>query len=770
MKVVLALAIIFGIILGGMWGGIGAGILVGFIFLVFKSSGKTEEASRSVSSRTRSKGSGDGDFTIRVELGGARYGHTRGGEDLNWVAHGDSVEVAGRNISAGLVYYVDGDAKVFEPSALNRKLPVGKAAEGVAAELSYYPCYEYLTPQQRGTYLDWLANDRIDVDPGVREFGYIFLFFYGLERRVLIDGDFSDDIAHEIARLMVTYSPHGRSKSLPSYFSQLLHFWGYHQGEERYAQIWPWILGLEHSVLSEDELALILGSLASRNLNVQADVAMEIARFDQNASRSNVLKRSSYEFKTLFHSRFSTVFPDGVPLKLGSRVVIDRYRPASASLLDGGVDCSRLEARATYASILSSHRKKLVAIWNECCTDLSGYVRAKSKSANKELDLLTLIATPPELRQETVDKIKPKFDELLAEGTPVDEFHFVAAGSIAAFFGTERREKYTPTQSKQLAEGLECLGFAVEPDPRTHGSGWNANKELAMLDLSIGGVPSAGFLGRCALVQMAASVAASDGGFDLRESETIACMIESEDMPEADRMRLRAWSALLERDLNNAPATIIKVAKAVPAVNSQAVAQVLCHVATADGIVTKDEERMLERIFRALNLSPEITSLLKKELDGFDEVAVSKSVQADPGESIPRPVSIAETKFKLDRDRIERLSAETAEVIGILSVAMAEAEEEVETPEVEGSDASGETIQEEAGWIEGLDEKFIPFVLKLVSKERWSKSEFESAASELHLMPNAVYDAINEWSDEYLGDFLLEDEDPVSVNLELIPS
>jgi hypothetical protein len=41
------------------------------------------------------------------------------------------------------------------------------------------------SPGCRGAYLDWLASDRSDASCPV---GYVFIYFYGLERRVLADG------------------------------------------------------------------------------------------------------------------------------------------------------------------------------------------------------------------------------------------------------------------------------------------------------------------------------------------------------------------------------------------------------------------------------------------------------------------------------------------------------------------------------------------------------------------------------------------------------
>lgn len=432
---------------------------------------------------------------ISLEMGNTKRRGNR--NTLTWISNNQSIEIAGRLINAGMIYVVDALPEAFEASAINRRLPVGQAAIGDYTQLPYYPCYDYLSPQQRGTYLDWLANDRRDANPQTRQFGYLFLFFYGLERRVLVDGDFSNEIAAEIARLIETYSPHGRSKSLPSYLSQLLHYWGFHQGQERYAEIWPWILKIRHSILDKDELNLVLASLAIQGANAPARVAREIAYHEADAVRSNVTTRSPDEFKALFDERFSSSFPDGLPLKLGQRTVVSRYRPASGTLrFEAENESAHFVARTTYVSIPSAEKKKLVTLWNNCCSDLSGYVRAKARSVGKSIDLRTLIATPVELRAQLVAPIAGAFNELLDSTAVDDEFCFLTAGIAGDFFGLESREKYTLAQSKQLAEGIECLGLKMEPDPRTHGAGLSANKEIVLFAVETDKEPSNSFLGR----------------------------------------------------------------------------------------------------------------------------------------------------------------------------------------------------------------------------------------------------------------------------------
>jgi tellurite resistance protein len=536
---------------------------------------------------------------------------------------------------------------------------------------------------------------------------------------------------------------------------------------DRYANLWPWILDLEHSVLDADELQLVLGSLANQGKSAPARVAREIAFNEPEAARSNVATRSPAEFRRLFDQRIVNEFPNGLPLRLGQRPALARYLPASAALrCQADNDKGTFVARTAYVSVDASERLKLVNLWNACCGDLSGYVRAKAKAVGKSIDLATLIATPPELRSQQAESLSRPFEDVLATAARDESFRFIAVGSLCNFFGVPAREKYTTTQSRQVAEGLECLGWLVEPDPRTHGASFAAAQEVVLFqgdDVS----PSPGFLGRCALVQMAATVASADDSFDLREHETISMLIDNSESSEGEKLRLRAWSFLLGRNLDSAPATITKVAKAVPAEKSQAVAQMLCRLATADSIVTKNEERMLARIFRNLGLNPETTAALMKELDGFDDVAVSTATEPAPGEAIPQPSAKTQPRFALDRARIQALAKETAEVIGILSVAMADAEHEVE---VAPSVSVQAVVVESPSWCEALNPQFVPLLLRLIEKDSWTRVDFDSASTDLHLMPNAAYDAINEWSDETLGDFLLEGDDLINVNRSLVPA
>lgn len=65
-----------------------------------------------------------------------------------------------------------------EPSAIDVELPVSSRI-APPAPLDYYPSYAALTPGQRTAYLNWLGDITMPIDVG-----YVFIFYYGLERHL----------------------------------------------------------------------------------------------------------------------------------------------------------------------------------------------------------------------------------------------------------------------------------------------------------------------------------------------------------------------------------------------------------------------------------------------------------------------------------------------------------------------------------------------------------------------------------------------------------
>ena len=126
-----------------------------------------------------------------------------------WVPKDGSAYVAGREIG-GMVYVGRGprtgslnepDNAFIDPS----KSVASRGGDYEGQGMDYWPNYSTIDARSRATYLDWLASGRDDSRYSV---GYVFLYFYGLERRVFVDKTDPQeraDIVAEVRRLLDLY-------------------------------------------------------------------------------------------------------------------------------------------------------------------------------------------------------------------------------------------------------------------------------------------------------------------------------------------------------------------------------------------------------------------------------------------------------------------------------------------------------------------------------------------------------------------------------------
>lgn len=106
------------------------------------------------------------------------------------------------------------DLSPDEPSTIYVKLPI-KKPDNIKSipRPDYYPTYAELTPEKRWIYLNWLRNLSEPID-----IGYVFLYYYGLERHLLL-GDF--DLAFDEILYLRKY--HHNSSFVSYSNSALLH-------------------------------------------------------------------------------------------------------------------------------------------------------------------------------------------------------------------------------------------------------------------------------------------------------------------------------------------------------------------------------------------------------------------------------------------------------------------------------------------------------------------------------------------------------------------
>jgi hypothetical protein len=181
----------------------------------------------------------------------------------------------------------------------------------------------------------------------------------------------------------------------------------------------------------------------------------------------------------------------------------------------------------------------------------------------------------------------------------------------------------------------------------------------------------------------------------------------------------------------------------------ETIASFMVLLAHADGYVSPDEVKFLEKLYRAFGIEPKrVFSDIQAASNGHPTAAVQSTKQS----------------FHLDADRIAALQKDTARVSALLSEIFVE--EEVPAPETAPSrDAECAAV---TPLLLGLDEAHEAFARLLLSRPRWARSELEDAASDLGLMLDGALEQVNEAAIDIFDTPLCEGGDPVDVNTELL--
>ncbi len=718
----------------------------------------------------------DNPFEIKVVFGTsprtilAATPRTRSKPKPVWHPPNQSLDIDGLQIAGGMVYTLERAMDwPGEPSAIIPSLRVDPVAADPTEDFGYYAGYDRITPAQRRSYLEWLAAGRTDADPARRSLGHLFLFFYGVERRVILDRDRDPALLEEIIRLLQQYGPAHRARSWKNCFLRLLHFGGWQLGGEAYRVIWPRLLEFDGERADAEGLRFVLASLYQRGEPMDWSVGYRVALANEESQRSNVVSRTREQFWALFAQRFAERYPAGLTLRAGKRPTQVPYRTASNAISQvwySQKDTDSLQVDLPDVLGTAQQFEALPKIWNSCVEALTNYSRAiSSKKTGDAAALAAWHALPNELRRTEAHPVREAFDELLTDLPREEDQVFVPAGTLAALAGVGERAKLTSVQSQQVVTLALGLGWNLAPDPVLLGLPLSWSQELVLYPAGPHEVDALRLRGVVWCLYLAIAIAAAHGEVGTTEMEVFYKIVALQIEQETEWQTVRATEAALRRDSNVALRAIPQIARAIPAQSRVIVLGMMVRVAAANGKISLEELKILRRMARAFELEIDAVENVLRGDEAFREVVIEKAGGSrSSGEPVPpRPQP---STFALDRERIAVLTQETREVISLLSVVMTDPEEAPAVSEETTFASSPQPVSTD--WLEALDPRFHSPLLTLIERDGWAPAEFDSLAERHHLLPDDLFDSINVWSDEALGDFLLVRTDTVQVARSLL--
>ncbi len=678
-------------------------------------------------------------------------------------------------IDSPLVYACKGTLQdPPDASLIESGLPVSSSGK-FAEQLPYWPSYRAASPPQRSRYLDWLIGGRCD--PNV-ELGYVFIYFYGLERRSIVDRADHAAIAFEILRLLPMY---GYSRSFRRYASSLL-----------WTTIWlslsaesvpPSVIrdALSTTDWSEETLNTCLACFTQYRRPLPNKLVYRLAQQDVRSPRSVLLKRHPDLHREAFQKRLAVQFPEGFQARAGKRDRRLEYFPASATL--GRIhDVGGPLAGERLPNVLgtTSQFSPLVSLWVQTIEELKEYDRAHKKAAAGEFTGDMYEALPEHLRSGD----HPHFEtwcQLIDRSVTDDGWTITAVCEFAKIEDLPERKKLTKAQSIDLAETAAHMGFAFEPDPRITGKNYEWDQLVSVFpateELS---QDVASYHAAAVLLEMGFGIAAADGQIDDIELGRLSSHLEAQfDLSTQDSARLEHLRYLLTKQPPSEFSAAKTLQKTLSLKQRKLVGEFLVGIAAADEQIAPQEVKALGKAYRSLGLSAA----------DLDELLRSVTVQPDGPESQKSSPSV----YSLDLNRINAIMQETLQVTQFLRDAMladAEADEVAPVPDERGkvrtpalvvekpetiSPPSTAVAKTAAVSVDG-DDRFVRLAVRLqpllkaaLAQDRWTRKALDAIARGHRLMLGAGIEQINEWSYEEFGDALfVELGDEIEVQLRLL--
>lgn len=660
------------------------------------------------------------------------------------------------------------DQSQVEPCLIDPRFPVNwKRPDWAGSTMGYWPSYDRLDKRARAAYLIWLINGRRDESAYI---GYVFLFLYGLERRLLVDlGSDLDNpevpvLVAEIRRLLAIY---GDNYSFAGYAGELVDF------IEALCLV---NADLEPVAWDPEEnrwevslaLQIGIGRLVGEGQRIPAEWALSYLRHHPYVPLRTAAMRCQPQFDQLFLLRYRTRFGDGIKVRRPAKNLEFSYRPASGGF-GGTVSCT-LDEIPDVTSVIGPINK-LKDLAEECTDELDAYSRFLGRRPDEAATAAAIALLPDELLDTHGGPILDDMRRWMSGVLTGESSAVVPLDDLVARWAPGRTEKLAKRDAVSLATLLSKIGVGIEPDVRFGSSTPKPGSKAVVFRLSesAAAAPSSAYTAAMSLVHLTAVVAAADGTISDAEQQHLAEHAELVlGLDDAERARLEAHLAFLATGKLGL-AGVKRRVETLPTAERASVGRFLIDVAAADGIISPEEISTLTKVFGHLGL---------EESDVYREVhALSTGEtgpvtvrQADPSTrwavperpiDAPQPAAVA-----LDPVKVQARLAETARVTVLLTDIFTESDDPAEMPAATPT-ATAPTVLQPAheSSIEGLDAAHSALASALASQPEWERGDAEDLAASLGLpLLDGALDVINETALDVCGEPLVEGDDPIEVN------
>lgn len=680
--------------------------------------------------------------------------------DGAWVSGGVPVEIAGYRIQDGLIYvgtYLPSPTFPGVDCALiNPELPVDRTHDDYTVAPTDCPAsYAAAPPAARAAYLRWLAEGR--ADPAAHT-GYVFLYYYGLERRLLYDTQYSHTarkerglLLAEIRRLLDIY-PHDGSFYADA-TSLLLYLRSEDKDAPLYRQPAP---PFSYRAGCSAPLTVGLGQMIRDGSPIPADWALAwyFSVPDPPFALRKAAIRCQQEFKTLFTEEYTRSFGDGIILTTNNRKLTLTFRPASRSLSGLGPYQKYLDIPDI--TTMTEPLTRIGHIVQKVQETLGGYSRYLARYPDRAHTMDALLLLPPAVWPESVKSSLDLLKRVALSGNGQHSTRFTDLLTIFPEWKDRSRKRMS-----LFSEVLEAYGLGIEPDPRFGGTLPDEQADVVIFVLGDEPMPVAElqYITAALSLYMAMLVFSGNGA----TSPKVQLLSEEIDrwpsLRPTEKKRLHAYLEWLNTQ-NLHISEIKKRIKLLTPEQKQQLGEEFSRIMQRKATIGRQEAALLSDLLNLLGI--DTTAFYGKIRRAIAEpVGVYTPPSGEAGFVIPG--APATGTVKIDMAKLAALQTDSEHITSILSDIFAQSEVETSVPT--GINAQAPPTGSSRLW--ALPPNLSDFVRAVSQKPAWPRSELEELARERGLMLEGTLERINETALDRFGEPFTDGSQIIDINQEI---
>ena len=582
-------------------------------------------------------------------------------KNTRWITPSDTVEIQGIEIS-GSYFFCGSPSRATESFVLDPFLAVARETQQVGEESANSYRYGSFTPHIRLRYLQWLAAGARDRDVPS---GFGKLYFQGIERRLLQhlrkpEPDSNAEIEaliREVERIDLLFVLMPNSVGYQA--NSLLQFLAARAFVGSSMPALPPLSGRADNLLFQ--LRLGLGCFMKENSPIPAVWALRWAHAEPTIYLRTAPLRCPNEFEAAFRYLYGERYGQGLVIKPNKTMLSIEYQP----LWSGGDDS---KVQLTFKDVpdvkaLTAPQSALRQLVSEATEMIDGYSRLLGHDVARAGTLESLLRLPAIIwsseAQAALQQLRSTLVEPMLPATCQTIF--------MAFGGTG---EIGSTRLMEFAKYLQKVGIGFEPDVLAGARKPKPADCVVLFPLAEAAEdgPSTSVKAATVTVTLAAILAIADGHASEEEATTVDGLIrEWAGLPPNLRARLHA----VYRFTVQQPPTLSSLKARLEALtieDRKQVAMALTKMAASDGLISPEEVKLLEWVYRALALE---TQALYTDLHGASEFGPFHRSEAHSS------LLKRSSEGLLDSSRLTRLRQQSSEVSELLAGVFAEEDDPV---------------------------------------------------------------------------------------------